>query len=108
MGLFDGMSGVLADVFGDVVTWTASGGAAVELQAVFRREPVEVAAAEGGTVLTHMPSLRVRVSDAPGIAAGDLVQSDIDPGVSYRVVNVWPTRSPAADRFVLCELEVVE
>lgn len=107
MGLFDGLTGILADVFGDTVTLTPVSGPALTLTAVLRLEPIEVPAAEGGSVLLHTPTLRVRLTDAPNIGHGDLVNAATDPSVTYAVVNIWPSRSPAADRFVVCELEVV-
>jgi hypothetical protein len=46
-------------------------------------------------------------SDVPNIRRGDLIQPSVEAGNTYRVVNSPETGSPAADGFVICELEVV-
>lgn len=105
--IFDGLSGVLNSTFGAPVIHTPQGGVAVTIRAVFRAGPIEVATEDGGSVLITAPSLRVRLTDAPNIARGDTVAPSIAPGETFRVLNTWPSRSPAVDRFVLCELEKI-
>lgn len=106
--IFDGMAGVLNDTFGAPVTiQPATGGGFITVQAVFRRDPVEVPAEDGEPVLILSPTLKLRRDQVPDIARGDLVTPTLTPGQQYRVVNTMPTGSPASDGFILCELEEV-
>jgi len=103
--IFDGMATVLNDVFGAVVTWTPSGGEAVEITGRFRAEPVRVADEDGREFLMTAPSLRVTRPAADDLAEGD----EIAPGngKTYRILNSHPSGSPAVDAFVIFELEQV-
>jgi hypothetical protein len=101
--LFDGMAGILNDALGALVTHTPSGGAARSIRAVFRREPTSTSDDDGREILVMAPTLRVQISDATAIARGDAI--DIADGAQYIVLNRQPTRSPAADAFVIFELE---
>lgn len=103
--LFDGMAGVLNDVFGAPVIYTPDGGAPQSVQAVFRAAPIEVVDEEGHTVLILSPTIRVRRDLVPSIGRGDQVEPSIAPGRVYRVLNILPSGSPAADAFIVCELE---
>lgn len=108
MSLFAGMTGVLTDVFGAPVTCTPrGGGAAVTVDAVFRAGPTEVTDSEGHSVLLVAPTLRVRGDLLPDLARGDLIAPSIAGGKVFTVVNKLPGGSPAADAFVIAELEEV-
>lgn len=105
--VFDGMATALNGVFGADVTLTRlAGGAPETIRAVFRREPVEVAQQDGPDVIVAMPTLRVPV-DVAQLVMGDLVQTAIAPGETFRVANGRIAPSPAADGFVVYELESV-
>jgi len=99
------MAGLLNDVFGDPVTITPVNGASYELQAVFRREPLEVAGDDGVPVLILNPTLKV--PEATKLSREDLVEPSIEPGKRYEVQSGEPSPSPAGDRFVFYELELV-
>lgn len=107
MSIFDGMSGILNDVLGDPVIIHPSDALPTTVQAVFRREPIEVQSDEGEPILILAPTLKVRRDLVPNIARDDLVAPSIAPGQQYRVVNALPSGSPAADGFLICELEEV-
>lgn len=108
MSLFDGMAGILTDVFGAPVTYTPAGGAPVQVSAVFRAAPIEVSDGEGHTTLITAPTLRVRRDILPGLRRDDRVEPSIRPGEVYEVINVLPTASPASDAFVIAELERID
>lgn len=105
-GLFDGLTGVLSDVFGAPIIWTPPGGTAETVQSIFRRVPVEVEGPSGEPVLAMQPIWRVRtgaMSRAP--KSGDQIQPG--DGRTYRITAVQEGGSPAGDRFLTCELELV-
>lgn len=103
--LFDGVTGILGDVFGAPVMWQPPGGASVSVQSIFRRVPVEVGGADGEPVLSMQPIWRVRMGSLPrGPKAGDTIQPG--DGRTYRITAVQEGGSPAGDRFVTCELEL--
>ena len=110
MSLFDGMSGLLADVFGDPVSYTPSGGAARTVKAVCRSSPIEVSDGEGHTILILSPTVRISRNVAPELARGDRIVP-AGPvsmaGRTYEVINMLPTASPASDAFLIAELEEV-
>lgn len=100
---FDGMSGIIAAVLGDVVVIYPGGGPAQEVQAVFRENPIETGDAFGeGGFWTSAPSLKIKMTDADNLGSGDRIEAD---GRIWRIVNRVPSKSPAADRFVMFELE---
>lgn len=101
------MASVLNGAFGAGVTVTpASGAAAYRIHAVFRREAVEVDGGDGAGVIVTVPTLRVPLTVA-ALVRGDLVAPDEVPGETFRIVNNEPDPSPAADRFVMYDLEFV-
>lgn len=104
--LFDGMSGILSGMFGAPVAVQPVTGAPYTVQGVFRLTPIEVATEEGFAVLERRPTLQVQ-RDLARFARGDLVTPSIAGGAQYRVANAAPNVSPAADGFVLYELELV-
>lgn len=107
--IFDGMAGLLNDVFGDPVTFQPVSGITQQVQAVFRTEPIEVTGSDGHVVLIIAPTLRVMRNVLPGIGRGDLVKpsSTAAEGKTFRVLNRIQTASPAVDAFFVCELEEV-
>lgn len=108
-GVFDGVAGVLTGVFGAPVVYQPKSGAApVTISAVFRRRPILVQDQSGGDVWVLSPTMRVRRDLLPAIARGDLVQPSTVPGKTFRVLNRLPDISPAADGFLMVELEEVE
>lgn len=102
---FDGLAGLLTGVFGGSVSHTPPGGSAVVIDAVFREEPVTVPGDDGRDVLILSPTLKVPADHAAGIVRG----SGIAPGngKTYEVLNGQPGGSPAADAFIIFELEEV-
>lgn len=105
MSVFDGLAGVLNGMFGATVSHTPQGQAAVDIEAVFREEPIAVTDDDGRDVLIVAPTLRVQKPTADTIAAKDTIAPG--NGRTYRVVNRHPNGSPAADAFVIFELEEI-
>lgn len=107
VALFDGLAGILADVFGEPVTYLRQGGAPPEtVLSVFRRQPAEETDSDGRGILVMAPIWRVQAQLVPQLARGDrIIPGD---GRTYEVLNVQPSASPAADAFVVCELYEVE
>ncbi|MBY6160030.1 hypothetical protein KUV73_04060 [Mameliella alba] len=106
--VFDGLAGVLNGVFGAPVEIEPTGEAAYTVQGVFRREPIEVAGAEGEPVLILSPTLRVQRDAVPALDRGDIVRPSTAPGEVFRVANGQDTMSPASDGFAVYELELDE
>lgn len=101
--LFDGVAGMLSATFGAQITHTPSGGSAVSIEGVLRREPVNIPDEDGREILDLGPVLRVTSDLAATISRGDEI---IGPdGTTYTVLNAQPDGSPAADAFVIIELE---
>lgn len=105
MSIFDGMAGALNGVFGASVTVTPEGEAAVEIQGVFRENPVTVPDSDGREVLSVLPVLSVPRDVAEMLATGTTVNPG--NGRTYRVVNSLPSGSPAGDGFNNYELEEI-
>ena len=105
-GIFDGMAGLLNDVFGDPVTHLPRSGVERVVQGIFRAPPIDLLGEDGRTVLDTGPRLRVPKPAADGIAVGDMIRPASGP--LYRVINPTPGGSPAADAFVIFQLEVAE
>lgn len=107
-GIFDGMAGVLNDVFGAPVMHTpAATGLPVEVQGIFRRDPITVADEDGREFLVSSPSLRVERPDAVGIVVGDVIE--VSGGDRFTVLNAQrATPSPASDALIVFELEAIE
>ncbi|NVK57322.1 MAG: hypothetical protein HWE26_17095 [Alteromonadaceae bacterium] len=104
--LFDGMAGLLIDVFGGPVTYTPEGGTPRDIISVFRREPTEATDSEGHDVLVMAPTWTVTHALAPEVKRGDrILPAD---GITYEIQNVWPSGSPAVDARVICELYEVD
>ncbi|WP_273687359.1 head-tail joining protein [Ketogulonicigenium vulgare] len=102
-GLFDGVAGILGDVFGDIVEYRRKGDAGWwPVQSTFRQAPISTTDSNGLEVLIIAPTWRVIRARVPDVKMDDQIRVG---GVIYRVVNVHPTGSPAQDAQVLCELE---
>lgn len=101
---FAGLTRVLNSVFGSPVTFLSPVGVPFQVQAVFREEPVEMLQPDGGSVLDLRPMVRVPQSDAGSIQRGWRCQPG--NGNTYRVLNRLANGEPAADRFVMFELEL--
>lgn len=102
--LFEGMAGLLNDMFGGPVLHLPQSGGQVMIQAVFREEPVTISDADGRDVLIVAPTLRVPQDIADGMARKDRVEVD---GRAYVILNRIPTASPASDRFIMFQLEAI-
>lgn len=105
MSIFDGVAGVLNDVFGSPVTITPAGGAAYEITAIFRIEDDVIADGEGGAIVGDVPRLSVQAPASDALKKGDLVAPG--DGTIYRLGARHATGSPAPDRFTKFDLEEV-
>lgn len=105
MALFNGMAGILADVFGGQVVYTPAGGVSRPVQSIFREQPIEAQDQDGHPVLITAPTWRVRNDLVPEIARGDRIAPG--NGKLYAIHNVTPSGSTAADANLICELERV-
>lgn len=103
--VFDGLSGVINATFGSLIPWTQNGGATTLVQSVFRETPISVATEDGHSVLITAPTWRVPRPAADLIQTGDT----IEPSTYrfFRVLNKIGSGSPAADAFVIFELEEI-
>ncbi len=104
-GIFDGLAGLLSDVFGGPVTHTPAGGADRAICGIFRAGPVDLVGDDGRTVLDVAPTLRVTSPTGTSIAVGDTIRPA--GGALYRVLNRVPGGSPASDAFIVFDLELV-
>ncbi|SOC13758.1 hypothetical protein SAMN05877809_10710 [Rhodobacter sp. JA431] len=103
--IFDGVAGMLGDVFGAPVTYQPKSGAAVVVQSIFREEPITITGEQGQDVLIEAPSWRVPRDLLSGVKRGD--QIALADGRVFQVLAQIGTGSPASDAFVLYELEPV-
>jgi hypothetical protein len=106
--VFDGLATALNSVFGEAVSLTNGLGGTMTVQADFREGPVEIEAADGRPMQIVTPSLRVRRDLAPGIGRDWIVAPASVSPRTFRVLRPWPSGSPAADAFIICELEEIE
>ncbi|WP_299145983.1 hypothetical protein [uncultured Tateyamaria sp.] len=104
MSLFDGVAGVLADVFGAPVIYTPKTGEAVQVQATLRHEPTEVVGDDGRVTLITSPTLRVSRAVLANPLPGDVVALAATPEDAFEVLNKIHSGSPAADAVWVCEL----
>lgn len=105
--VFDGMAGVMNAVFGSPVTITRAGQAAVTLQAIFREVPIEQESGDGRVFVTVTPILRVRQGDIALLAKGDLVAPAATAPRTFKVLQFFPSGSPATDALLGYHLEEV-
>ena len=103
--VFDGLASAITGAFGEAVTLTDTTGAAAAVQAIFRESPIEFETADGRPMAVVTPNLRVRKDLAPLVARGwTVVPASVAPR-SFKVLRVWPSGSPGADAFLICEME---
>jgi hypothetical protein len=107
MSVFDGMSGALSNVFGAPVTITPTAGAPVDVRGILRESPLDVRDDSGRTHVTDVITLQVRKPIPAAMAKGSMVTAAAFPGQSFLILGVYPDRSPAADAFMVAELERV-
>ena len=101
-GIFDGMSGILSEVFGSRITYFPQDGTSRQIQSIFRETPIEVEGADGQLVRIDAPTWRVRRDLAPDLRRDDRIT--LADGRSFRVMVVHSLGSPARDAFQLCEM----
>ena len=94
--IFDGLAGVVADVFGAPVTIAPGGASPVTIQAVLRQRQIEVAAEDGEPVIMLETVLRAPSADVATLVEGDLVTDVL--GRSWRVRYRLPPDAPSLDR----------
>lgn len=103
VGIFDGMTGLFSDVFGEPVTYLPQGGSGSRvIMSIFRERPIEVDGADGQIVRIDAPTWRVARNLAPEVRRGDRIE--VDDRV-YQVMVVHPTGSPAEDAYLICECQ---
>ena len=105
--VFDGLAGVLNAVFGAPVSITPPGSIPQRVNAVLRVGPIEVLTEDGRPVWFDAVTLQVQRCDAAIAVTDALVAAPNRPGETYRILSAHLTRSPAADAFVVCEMERV-
>ena len=102
--LFDGMSGILAGVFGGSVRYEPVEGFVRDVASIFRETPVEVVGADGQAVLIEAPTWRVARTLVPEVRRGDVLR--VGDGRLFTITAIHTAGSPAADAFLLCELHL--
>lgn len=109
MGLFDGMTGLLADVFGGPVILRPRSGPDVVVRGIFRESPVVAASEDGHGVLAIAPNLQLAAADAARVVSGPAGHRiSPDGGVRWFLpVARQISGSPASDGFVIFDLEAV-
>lgn len=105
MSIFEGVTGILSGVLGELVTYHPQVGPPQDLESLFREAPIEVEGADGQIVRIEAPSWRVPRHLVPGLRRGDRIT--VPGGRLYKVTLVHPTGSPAPDAFSVCELQLV-
>lgn len=105
MSIFNGMTGILTDVFGGSVMHLPALGQGTTIQAVFREGPVRMLDEDGREILSVLPTLKVERSVAASLKRLDHIEPG--NGKTYSVLNGLPKGSPASDAFVIFELEEV-
>jgi hypothetical protein len=102
--LFDGMAGMLNDVFGAPVELWRAGGKLGDLRGILRSPPVEAITADGRPTVVAVPVLRLPATAAPLPQRGDTIRQG---GRQWRVLGIYPSGSPAGDHFLIHELEII-
>lgn len=103
--LFDGFGSMLAEIFGDEVVHTPTGGAAVTITGRFRRKPIEVLDEDGVAILVYEPTLRVPEPVASTINPDGLIKPENAP--LYKVLSRHASGSPDAEGSVIFKLREV-
>jgi len=102
---FDGMAGILNDVFGDPVVVTPPFGPPVTLQGMFRDSPVEDPAALGRPYGVDVFTVQLQKPLPAQVVRDARIEPSIRPGEAFRVLGIFSDRSPATDAFVIVEVE---
>lgn len=102
--LFTGMTGLLAGVFGDRVSYQPASGPTREIQSIFREAPIDVTGADGQDLRIEAPTWRVARDLAPEVARGDFIT--VADGRRFQVLVVHKNGSPSLDAFWICELHL--
>jgi predicted DNA-binding transcriptional regulator YafY len=89
---------------GDEVTADTLERLLTKVQAMFREEPIAVAAENGGSVIIELPTLRVPKTVAPSIRRG--LSVTVPDGRRFKIESIIRSGSPADDRFIICTLEL--
>lgn len=104
--LFDGVSGLLSDVFGASVTYLPASGDPIAVGSIFREAPIEVMGADGAPILITDPTWKLeRGKISPDPARGDRIRTG--DGRLWLIQSRHVTGSPASDRFLLYQLEAI-
>jgi hypothetical protein len=103
--LFDGMAGLLTDVFGGPVTITPVGGAPQAVRGVFREVPIDDDVADGRPGFSFVPVLRLQKLLSDSLTKHARVT--LPDGREFILLRPVPGGSPAADAFVTWEMEAV-
>lgn len=104
--LFDGLSGLLAGVFGAVVRYEPQNSIdARDIQSIFREQPIEVQGADGQNVLIDAPTWRVERNRVPEVRRGDHLR--LGDGRRFRITTTHNSGSPSVDAFVICEVQEI-
>ena len=107
MSVFDGMSGALNATFGAPVTITPLAGAPATVRGILRESPLDVRDDSGRTHVTDVITLQVRKPIPAAMVKGSTVTAAAFPGQNFLILGVYPDRSPAADAFMVAEMERV-
>jgi hypothetical protein len=102
-GVFGGMAGALNVMFGGPIFYIPLTGAPRFIKSVFRETPITVTGPDGGDVLIVAPTWRVPKVLLSDAARGD--QVEVSDGRRFKVLNQIPSGSPAADAFMLYQME---
>ncbi|MDT1061898.1 hypothetical protein RM190_08525 [Paracoccus sp. CPCC 101403] len=105
MSIFDGMTGILSGILGGTVGYVPATGFSRQIQSIFRESPIEVEGADGQIVRIDAPTWRVGRDLAPETRRGDRIT--VPDGRTFQIMVVHPNGSPAADAFLICELQIV-
>lgn len=103
MGVFDGLAGALNAVFGAPVTVTPISGAAVSLRGILRELPEFEDDGDRRAHFVPRHALQVPKPIPAALVKGSTVTDA--GGRSFKVLGVFPDRSPAADAFMVAHLE---
>jgi hypothetical protein len=104
--LFEGMTAALDDAFGDPVEVIPAAGPSTTVVGQFRENPREVVNPAGLVVTIDTPTLQVAKPIHAALVKGSRVRPEVLPGATFTIVNVHRDRSPAADAYMIFELEV--
>lgn len=102
--LFDGLSGIVAGIFGDLIEYAPRVGMVRPVASIFRENPIEIIGQDGQTLLIDAPTWRVARNLVPELGRGDVIR--VPDGRFFEVQAVHPGGSPALDASVIAELHM--